>query len=259
LNNLQLEGQGFQKQRQVERRSYMPDPIVLQHKEWKYLFAALKDNPKLSYICTAGDHVQKLVLAAPLAVSTFILRYTPQLCNIEQINILIIGAEWYDALDNGRWYQLISDFCGSSFKVEATLVGPDLFRESDRQTRLSPMVSTLYPEAVIIKSRLEDAKIELSSFDLFVLFQPGFESHPREWMKGVLPLIAKTGKPIMATSFNRDEYAMDVKCLEASGYSVEAEPHESPFFLHQQGDVNGVLQWGRVLYKISPLLPPSDH
>jgi len=111
---------------------FMTDPIIMKHKEWKYLLAALKDNPKLSYICTAGDHVQKLVLAAPLAISTFILRYTPQLCNLEKIRILVIGAEWYDALDNGCWYQLISDFCGSSFKVEATLVGPDVFMENDR-------------------------------------------------------------------------------------------------------------------------------
>jgi hypothetical protein len=237
----------------------MPDPIIMQHTEWKYLLAALKDNPKLSYICTAGDHVQKLVLAAPLAISSFILRYTPQLCDLEKINILVIGAEWYDAMDNGCWYQLISDFCGSSFKVEATLVGPDIFMENDRKTRLSSMVRNGYPEAVIIKSRLEDAKIDLSSFDLFVFFQPGIGCHQHEWMEGALPRIVKTGKPIMATAFHRDEYAMDVKHLEASGYSVEGEPYENPFFLQQHGAVDGVLQWGRILYKIAPVLPPSDH
>ena len=237
----------------------MPEPIIMQHKEWKYLLAALKDIPKLSYICMAGDHVQKLVLAAQLAISSFILRYTPQLCDLEKINILVIGAEWYDAMDNGCWYQLISDFCGTSFKVEATLVGPDIFIENDRKTRLSPMVRTGYPEAVIIKSRLEDAKIDLSSFDLFVFFQPGIECHQREWIEGELPLVAKSGKPIMVTTFNRDEYAMDVKHLEASGYSVEGEPYENPFFLQQHGAVSGVSQWGRILYKIAPVLPPSDH
>ena len=231
----------------------MINATLLQHKEWKYLLAALKDNPKLSYICTAGDHVQKLVLAAPLAISSFILRYTPQLCSLGKIRILVIGAEWYDALDNGCWYQLISDFCGSSFKVEATLVGPDIFMENDRRTRLSPMVRTGYPEAVIIKSRLEDTKIDLSLFDLFVLFQPKIESHQREWIERALPLIVKSGKPIMATSIHRDEYAMDVRHLEASGYSVEGEPLENPFFLQQHGAVNGVLQWGRILYKIAPV------
>ena len=131
----------------------MPDPIITQHKEWKYLLAALKDNPKLSYICTAGNYVQKLVLAAPLAISAFILRYTPQLRNLEKIKILVIGAQWHDALDNGCWYQLIPDFCGSSCKVEATLVGPDIFMENDRKTKLSSMVRTCLAEAVIIKSR----------------------------------------------------------------------------------------------------------
>jgi len=237
----------------------MPDPVILQHKEWKYLLAALKDNPRSSFISTAAIPVQKSVLAAPLAISTFILRSTPHLCDLEKINILVIGAEWFDALDNGRWYQLISDFCGSSFKVEATLIGPDVFMENDRQTRLSNMVRTRYPEAVIIKSRLEDAQIDLSSFDLFVFFQPGIQFHQREWMEGTLPLIVKTGKTIMATSFDRDEYAMDVQSLEAYGYSVEGEPLENPFFLQHHGDVNCVSHWGRVLYKITPVLPPSDN
>ena len=118
----------------------MPDPVILKHNEWNSLLRALKDDPKLSFITTATATEQKLVLVAPLAISTFILQFTPQLCNYEKINILVIGAEWFDALDNGRWYQLISDFCDSSFKVEATLAGPDLFEEIGRQTRLSSMV-----------------------------------------------------------------------------------------------------------------------
>jgi len=229
----------------------MPDPIITQHKEWKYLLAALKDNPKLSYICSAGNYVQKLVLAAPLAISAFILRYAPQLRNLEKINILVIGAQWHDALDNGCWYQLISDFCGSSCKVEATLVGPDIFMENDRKTKLSSMVRTSFAEAVIIKSRLEDAKIDLSSFDLFVFFHPEIGSHQNEWIEDALSLVVKTGKPIMATSFDRDEYEMDVRHLVASGYSVESEPIENPFFIELDGAVSGVLQWGRVLYKIA--------
>ena len=121
------------------------------------------------------------------------------------------------------------------------------------------MVRTGYPEAVIIKSRLEDTKIDLSLFDLFVLFQPKIESHQREWIERALPLIVKIGKPIMATSIHRDEYAMDVKYLEASGYSVEGEPYENPFFLNQHGAVNGVVQWGSILYKIAPAFntPPE--
>src|ERR1035441_5877357 len=110
----------------------MPDPIILKHNEWKSLLRALKDNRKLSFITTAAYPEQKLVLAAPLAISTFILRFTPQICDLEKINILVIGAEWFDALDNGSWYQLIPDFCDSSFKVDATIVGPDLFEEIDR-------------------------------------------------------------------------------------------------------------------------------
>jgi hypothetical protein len=231
----------------------MPDPIMLQHNQWKDLLRALKDNPKLSFISTAANHVQKLVLAAPLAISTFIFRYTPQLCDLEKVNILVIGAEWFDALDKGRWYQSIADLCDSSFKVEVTLLGPDVFNESDCQTMLSSMVKLRYPEAVIIKSRLEDAKIDLSSFDLFVFFQQGIESHQREWMKGALPLIMKTGKPIMATSFHRDAYAMDVKHLEANGYSIDGDPFENPLYLQYQGDISGVSKWGHVLYKIAPV------
>jgi hypothetical protein len=230
----------------------MPDPVILKHPDWKCLLRGLKDNAKLSFISTAAHPVQKLVLAAPLAISTFIYRYAPLLCNLEKISILVIGAEWFDVLDNGCWYQLTSDFCGSSFRVEATLVGPNVFKESDRQTALSIAVKTLYPEASIIKSRLEEAKIDLSSFDLFVVFQPGIEFHQREWMEGALPLILKTGKPIMATSCNWDEYAMDVKYLEAFGYSVEGEPLENPYFLQHHGVVNGASQWGHVLYKIAP-------
>jgi hypothetical protein len=229
----------------------MSDLIITRFKEWKYLLASLKDNPKLSYSCTAGNYVQKLVLAAPLAVSAFILRYVPQFRNLEKIKILVIGAQWHDALDNGCWYQLISDFCGSSCKVEATLVGPDIFMENDRKTRLSPLVRTCLAEAVIIKSRLEDAKIDLSSFDLFVFFHPEIGSHQCEWIEGALSLVVKTGKPIMATSYDRDEYEMDARHLKASGYSVESEPLENTFFIELEGAVSGVLQWGRVLYKIA--------
>jgi len=182
----------------------MPDPIIRQHKEWKYLLAALKDNSKFSYICTAGNYVQKLVLAAPLAISAFIFRYAPHLCNQEKIKILVVGAQWHDALDNGCWYQLIPDLCGSSCKVEATLVGPDIFMENDRKTRLNSMVRTGFAEAVIIKSKLEDAKIDLSSFDLFVFFHPRVGSYQPEWIVGALPLIVKTNKSIMATSFDRN-------------------------------------------------------
>jgi hypothetical protein len=237
----------------------MPDPIILRHNKWKSLLRAFKDNRRLSFITTATNPEQKLVLAAPLAISTFILHYTPQLCNLEKINILVIGAEWFDALDNGRWYQLIPDFCDSSFKVEATLVGPDLFEEIDRHTRLNFMVMADYPEAVIIKSGLVDANLDMSSFDLFVFFHPRIECHKREWMEGTLPLIVKTGKPIMTTSFHLDEYETEVKYLEAFGYDVEGEPLENPFFLQHHGDINGVSLWGHVLYKIAPVLPTSGH
>ena len=229
----------------------MPDPVIARHKEWKYLLAALKDNHKSSFICTAGNYAQKLVLAAPLAISAFILRYSPQFRNLEKIKILVIGAQWHDAFDNGCWYQLIPDFCGSTCKVEATLVGPDIFMENDRKTKLSSMARTCLAEAVIIKSRLEVAKIDLSSFDLFVFFHPEFGSHQCEWIEGALSLVVKTGKPIMATSYDRDEYEMDARHLEANGYSVEREPLENPFFIELDGAVSGVLQWGRILYKIA--------
>ena len=229
----------------------MPDLIITRFKEWKYLLAALKDNPKLSYICTEGNYVQKLVLAAPLAISAFILRYTPQLRNLEKIKILVIGAQWHDALDNGSWYQLIPDFCGSLCKVEATLVGPDIFMENDRKTKLGSMARTGLAEAVIIKSGLEDAKLDPSSFDLFVFFHPEIGYCQHEWIKGALSLVVKTGKPIMATSYDRDEYEMDARHLEDNGYSVESEPLENPFFIELDGAVSGVSQWGRVLYKIA--------
>ncbi|MDR3580226.1 MAG: hypothetical protein P4L44_09720 [Oryzomonas sp.] len=232
----------------------MTDPIITQYQEWKYLLAALKDNPKLSYICTAGNYVQKLVLAAPLAISAFVLRDTPQLRNLEKIKILVIGAQWHDALDNGCWYQLISDFCGLSCNVEVTLVGPDIFMENDRKTRLRPLVRTGFAEAVIIKSGLKEAKMDLSSFDLFVFFHPGIGYGQCEWIEGALSLVVKTGKPIMATSYDRAEYEMEVGYLEAHGYSVEGEPIDNPFFIELEGAVNGALQWGRVLYKIAPAI-----
>lgn len=233
------------------RGTTMPDPLITRHTEWKYLLAALKDNPRLSYISTAGNHVQKLVLAAPLAISAFILRYTPQLLNLEEIKILVIGAQWHDALDNGCWYQLIPDFCGSSCKVEATLVGPDIFMENARKTRLGSMVRADFAEAVIIKSGLEDAKIDLSSFDLFVFFHPGIGSRRLEWIEDALPLVVKTGKPIMVTAFDRDGYEMATRHLAAHGCSMEDKPLENPFFVELGGAVNDVLQWGRVLYRIA--------
>jgi len=232
----------------------MPGLVITQYKEWKYLLAALKDNPKYSYISTAGNHVQKLVLAAPLAVSAFILRYAPRYRDLDKISILVIGAQWHDALDNGCWYQLIADFCGSSCGVEATLVGPEIFMENDRKTRLNSMVRAGLAEAVVIKSGLEDSKLDLSSFDLFIFFHPGFGSHHCKWIEGVLPLVVKAGKPVMAASSDREEYEANVRRLEACGYSVESEPFENPFFVELDGAVNGVVQWGHVLYQIASVI-----
>jgi hypothetical protein len=96
-------------------------------------------------------------------------------------------------------------------------------------------------------------------FDLFVFYHPGIERHHRQWMESPLPLIWKTAKPIMATSCHLEEYAMEVKSLEAYGNSVEGEPLENPFSLQHSGDINGVSFWGRLLYKITSVLPPSDH
>jgi len=223
---------------------------LLQHSEWKELLRALKDNPTLSFISTAPTPVQKLVLAAPLAISTFMVRYAPELCSLDRIRILVIGAEWLDALDNGRWYQSISDLCDSPFDLETTLVGPDLFEERDRRTTLTDMARTLYPEAVIIRSGIEDATVALSYFDLFVFFQQSIECRQRAWMKGTLPRIVKTGKPIMAAYFSRDAYAKDVRLLEACGCSAAGEPVGNPFSLQFQGDVSGESRWGHLLYRI---------
>ena len=228
----------------------MPTPIVVQHNEWKDLLRALKDNPTLSFISTAPVPVQKLVLAAPLAISFFIVHYAQELCSLDRIKILVIGAEWIDALDNGRWYQSIADFCDARFHVEASLVGPDVFEEKDRQSTLSSMVRTIYPEAVIIRSRLEDAQIDLSLFDLYVFFEQSIECRQRLWMKGALPHVVKTGKPIMAAYSSRDAYAKDVSYLEACGCAVEGEPTENPFPLQLQGGMSGAPGWGRLLYKI---------
>jgi len=55
----------------------------------------------------------------------------------------------------------------------------------------------------------------------------------------------------MATSFSREEFEMNAGFLEARGYSVGSEPHENPFFVELEGSVNGVVQWGRILYQIT--------
>lgn len=231
--------------------------MIRRHKYWKYLHRDLESHSRLSFLTYETKAIQKAVLTAPIAISQYLLHLAPGLCSLDTLHILVVGCEWFDAVDDGRWYQVIPDLCEKSFRVEATLIGPDILQESQLVTRLNKAASLRYAPATIHRGRLEELNLDLSSFDLIVLFQPGFDFHHQEWMNGAFKTLVAAGKPIMATSWHKDEFAVDKKFLTAYGYKI-GESIDNPLFHQDDDNTEKFMQWGRYIWQIIPELPPAD-
>jgi hypothetical protein len=94
--------------------------------------------------------------------------------------------------------------------------------------------------------------LDLSSVDLAMLFQPGFENHRQWFSRPDLEVLASSGIAVGVTSYGRDEYFIDREVLAAHGYSTQGEAEENPFFV-EMGHEN--VRWGHTLWRLGSASP----
>jgi len=181
-----------------------------------------------------------MVPAASVAV--WILQQAPRLAMCAELNILVVNAIEFEALDHGRWFQFIPWLLGRpGMRVQVTLQGSALGRSlasaegesSDTvpaeeaidwhlRTRGWWAVSDLRP-ADIHPGTLKElmAKMALGEYrtpDLCVLFAPAFAQRLDTLLTedGLLPLIRQQ-VPLALFSPSETEQFIDVYALEAHG------------------------------------------
>lgn len=230
----------------------MGEPPILRHEDWAGLIAELGARDGLSYLREISPPTASAVLAAPAAIARWIAVREPRLRGRTELKLVVIGAETTDAPDQGRWYQLLPQLLDASGAVETTLVGAELdLSFGSAAAKYAPAVS-----AQCVRSGLAGylARVALANFDLAVVFHPGLQKH-RGWLADrSFAAIVSAGVPLIAASYEADEYEMDRWVLECHGYHASAEPLLNPFFL-ELGDGQTAVRWGRALWQIEAAPP----
>ena len=232
----------------------MPSPLILRHDEWAGLVAELATRDGLAYLREIALPVASAVLAAPAAIARWIAVRMPQLAARPRLAIFVIGAENTDAVDQGRWYQVIPQLLDMRCELQVTLIGQEL------DSTFASAAAAHAPAMAANCHRMTLAEYlsrnRVSSFDLAAVFHPGLQKH-RDWLagSGFMQLIAGD-VPVIASSYEADEYEMDRWVLECYGYRASAEPLLSPFVLELSDDRTSV-RWGRALWSIESAPQPG--
>lgn len=226
----------------------MATPLILRHYDWPAFIAELAARDGLSYLRSVSAPTACAVLAAPAAIAHWIAARAPALALAQKpaLSLLVIGAETTDAPDQGRWYQVLPQLLDSLCEVAVTLIGPEL----DPDFASSAAAQAPRPAARCVRASLGEflARHEPSQFDLAVVFHPGLQKH-QGWLSeaGFARLLA-AGVPLIASSYEIDEYEMDRWVLECYGYRASSEPLLNPFFL-ELGNAQTRVRWGRALWQ----------
>jgi hypothetical protein len=216
--------------------------------DWDSLLALLQAHPRGSMLAAAPKKLLQAVLAAPVAVALWIAERAPHLAARCPVHILVVGAEKLDAVDQGRWYQLLPMLLATDLDVRVTLVGDRL--DADASSRLRAL-------APRIPARLHAGSI--ASFlagqgaaepHLVFLFHPGFQKH-RGWLSDTsLAALVAAGAPPVAVAYGQDESEVDRWVAQCHGYSTRRETLLNPFAL-DFSDAHSQLQWGRALWQFA--------
>ncbi len=240
--------------------STSPRPFILKHQAWPELIADLSTRNNFKYFGEMSGTVATAVLAAPVAIARWIASTNSKLAQSPRLNILVIGAETTDAVDQGRWYQVLPQLLDTNCTVNVTLVGNELNQNFDSSAAAyAPDVM-----AQCVCSELIEfiGHHKIADFDLAVVFHPGLQKH-RHWLiDGSFAAFIAAGVPLMAASYGVDEYEVDRWVLECYGFDASTEPVINPLFL-DLSDTHASVCWGKVLWCFSPHLPSAgfvaDH
>lgn len=225
---------------------------ILRHESWQRLISELALRDGLVFLRGISVPVASAVLAAPAAIARWLALRAPQLASAPSLSILVIGAETTDAPDQGRWYQLLPQLLGISAPVAVTLVGTEL----DSHFATAAAAHAPGTPAQCFHGDLIEflAQRDARHFDLAVVFQPGLQKHQGWLVAGGFARLIASDVPLLASSYEADEYEMERWVLECHGYRVSAEALLNPFFL-DLSNYQTCARWGRALWQIEAAFP----
>jgi hypothetical protein len=224
-------------------------PRVLRVPDWDALIAAAAEHPAGACLAAASPGTARGVLAAPAAVARWIAEAGPQDAPDAALRLLVVGAEKLDAVDEGRWYQLVPVLLDRPGSVEVVLVGDRLHRRFDSPLRERAPGQPARMHVGRLSSYLEVEREPKA--DLALLFHPGFQKH-RGWLEdGSLRRLHELGIPVVVLSYEADESEIERWVVGCYGFDAVDMPLLNPFFL-DFSDGNSQVRWGRAMWRFWP-------
>lgn len=197
------------------------------------------------------------VLAAPAAVAFWMSRVCPCLLEKPALELLVVGAAAVDAVDQGRWYDVIHALAGAPGHVTARLVGEEL--EGRFASPLARMAPNMAAQLDVMPLDAWLKSYPSACPDVAVIFHPGFQKN-RSWLEdGSLAALLERGVHVMVASFEHDEYEMDSWVAESYGLAASPDVAMNPFFL-DIGTPQSPARWARALWSLrrgETLAPPA--
>lgn len=230
-------------------------PVATCH-SWDALLATVRAAPWGSALAAYPDRVAMGVLAAPVAVAYWLAQRMPELLDRSRIDALVIGAEKLDAVDGGRWYQLVPRLLGRDSEIRMTLVGDRLAREFRSPAAFHAPRAPADGYCGTLASFLSQA--ELGRYDIAILFHPGFQKH-RPWLEdGSLARLVAAGVPLVVSSYEEDESEIEQWVVAAHGFAAPGAVTLNPFYL-DFSERGAVARWGRALWPIGGEAPGAGQ
>ena len=227
-------------------------PPISRCDDWRSLRDALAGCRGYEALAALPVSTVAAVLAAPAAIALWIAHRMPRLAQRPLLRVMVIGAETVDAVDGGRWYALLPQLVGTNVEVAVTLVGESL--DSAFQSAVASHAP--HRAAHLARATLAGfvAGVDPAAFDLAVVFHPGMQKN-RGWLvDGSLARIVGAGVPLLAASYEEDEFEMDRWVVESHGFAVAGDPLVNPFYL-DLGESRAAVRWGRALWQFAPQVP----
>lgn len=218
---------------------------ILEATDWDDLVARMVGQPQLGCLRNASPGTVRGVLAAPAAVARWLACSGNAMPSA--LRLLVIGAEKLDALDAGRWYQLLPALLGRSMQIEVTLVGDRLNAAFESPLRSNAPATPARMHVGRLSSFLD--AVGTPSVDLAVLFHPGFQKH-RGWLEdGSLRHLAALDVPVVVVSYEADEAELEGWVVDCHGFQARAAPVLNPFYI-DFSDRKSLVHWGRAMWRL---------
>jgi len=158
--------------------------------------------------------------------------------------VAVVGAEWLDALDSGRWYSLLGPLLGRDLSVEGILIGPRLEDGSAGTVKSLVADATAFERATDTLQHFLQGDGE--AVDVAVLFQPGLDDDTSLLEPPGLAPLLEAGIPVLGSSYSGDEFRMEREILRAFGYASRP-PVDNPLALDPGREE---ARWGSVLWAL---------